>query len=76
MKPAIQEILQYVLDHPEMTTIAAVDSYFDQFLWSIEKQEWSRLTDSEKQRFVATLDTSKGRPPKGLGRRDNKPTNK
>ena len=44
MKPAIQEIFQYVLDHPEMTTIAAVDSFFGQFLWSIEKQEWNSLT--------------------------------
>lgn len=56
MKPAIQEILQYVLDHPEMATIAAVDSYFDQFLWSIEQQEWNSLTDQERQQFVDQLD--------------------
>ncbi|MCP5447396.1 MAG: hypothetical protein H6964_10430 [Chromatiaceae bacterium] len=56
MKPAIQEILQYVLDHPQMTTRAAVDSYFDQFLWSIEKQEWNSLTDQEKQQFADQLD--------------------
>lgn len=74
MKPAVQEILQFVLEHPEMTTRAAVDLYFDQFLWSLEKQEWSWLTESEKKSFVAMLDASKGRSPKGPGRRNNKPT--
>lgn len=56
MKPAIQEIFQYVLDHPEMTTRAAVSSYFDQFLWSLEKQEWNSLTDQEKQQFADQID--------------------
>ncbi len=69
MKQAIQEIVQYVNDHPEMTTRTAVDAYFDQILFSLEKQEWSQLTDKEKQSFVASLDASKGRPPKGPGRR-------
>ena len=76
MKPAIQEILQYVLDHPDMMTRSAVDSYFDQFLFSVEKQEWSQLTDVEKQSFVAKLDASKGGAPKGPVCGDNKPTSK
>ena len=62
MKPAIREILQYVIDHPEMTTIAAVDAYFDQFLWSIDRQEWDRLTDQEKQQFAGQLDSYRRRP--------------
>ena len=60
MKPAIQEILQYVIDHPEVTTRAAVDSYFDQFLWSLEKDEYQRLTDQEKQQFAGQLDLQIG----------------
>ncbi len=60
MKRAIQEILQYVNGHPEMTTKLAVDSYFDQFLWSIEKQEWEQLTDQEKQQFADQLDLQNG----------------
>ncbi len=56
MKPAIQEILQYVIDHPEMTTRAALNSYFDHFLWSLEMQEWDSLTDQEKQQFADQLD--------------------
>jgi len=69
MKPAIQEILQFVIDHPKMTTRTAVESYFDRILFSLEKQECYNLTDSEKQSFVETLDAFKGRPPKGPGRR-------
>jgi len=76
MKPEIQEILQYVLDHPEMTTRSAVDSYFDQFLFSLERQEWNQLTEQEKQRFINKLETAKGRPSKGPGCGDNKPTTK
>ncbi|MCP4289105.1 MAG: hypothetical protein GY792_32575 [Gammaproteobacteria bacterium] len=56
MKPAIQEIIQYVRDHPEMTTRAALNSYFDQFLWSLEMQEWNSLTSQEKQQFADQLD--------------------
>jgi len=76
MKPAIREILQYVFDHPEMTTRSAVDSYFRQFLFSLEKQEWDGLTDQEKRDFVDRLDAAKGRPSKRPGRGDNKPTSK
>ena len=74
MKPAIQEILQYIRVKPEMTTRKAIDHYFDQFLFSLEKQEWNKLTEWEKQQFVDRLDAAKGRPPKEPGRRDNKPT--
>ena len=56
-----------MIDHPDMTTRAAVDSYFKQFLWSIEMQEWLQLADREKQLFAKKLDAAKGRPPKGLG---------
>ena len=76
MKPGVQEILQYVIDHPEMATRAAVDSYFDQFLFSIERQEWDSLTDQEKQLFVEKLDAVMERPPRGPGLGDNKPTSK
>ena len=76
MKPEIREILQYVVEHPEMTTRAAVDSYFRQFLWCIEKQEWLQLADREKLLFVEQLDAAKRRLPKGPGLGDNKPTSK
>ena len=60
MKPAVQEILQYVIDHPDMTTRAAVDSFFEQFLWSLEKQEWNGFTDQEKRQFADQLDLQIG----------------
>ena len=51
VRAAIREILQYVLDHPEMATREVLDSYFEQVIWSIEKQEWLGLTEQEKQWF-------------------------
>ncbi len=74
MKPAIQEILQYVLDHPTMTTKLAIDSYFDQLLFSLEKQEWDSLTDHEKQRFADQIVFQIGWSQKEPGCRDNKPS--
>ena len=74
MKPAIKEILQYVSDHPEMTTVAAVDSYFDQFLFSLEKQEWVGLTDQEKQQFADQMNLQLKQSQKDSGRRFNKST--
>jgi len=74
MKAPIRVILQYVLDHPKMTTRSAVDAYFDQFLFSLEKQEWDGLTDWEKQQFADQLDLQNGRSPKGSGRGDDKPS--
>jgi len=76
VKPAIREILQYVISHPEMTTRAGVDLYFDQILWSMEKQEWMKLTDQEQQQFIDNLDAAKGRPSKGPGYGDNKLSSK
>ena len=74
MKAAIREILQYVVEHPEMTTRTAVESYFDQILWSIEKREWMELTEQEKQRFADQVDLQNVRLPEGYGEGDNKPT--
>jgi len=76
MKPVIHEILQYVLDHPEISTGLAVDSYFDQFLFSLERQEWDGLTDQAKRDFVDRLDSAKGRPSKGSWYGDNKLSSK
>ncbi len=74
MKPAIREILQYVIDHPDMTTRAAVDSYFDQFLFSLEKQEWDGLTDQEKQQFADQLDLQIRQFRKRIGHGNKEPS--
>lgn len=65
MNLAVKEILQYVTDHPEMTTRSAVEAYFDRIIWCIEKEEWENLTEENKQRFVDRLNLVKERPPKG-----------
>lgn len=73
MNAEIREILEYVSDHPEMKTREAVDSYFDQIIWSMSKEEWQRLTDQEKQVFLDALDAAKRKAPKGPSAGDNRP---
>ena len=58
MKIPIREILQYVLDHPDLTTKEAVFSYFSEIVWSIEKDEWNRLTHDQKLGFIDCLDAN------------------
>ena len=59
MKAAIRDILQHVPEHPVLMTESAVVSYFDQFIWSSEKEEWEKLTAQEKQVFIDQLDAVK-----------------
>ena len=56
MKVPIKEILQYVLDNPELTTKEAVFSYFSEIVWSIEKDEWERLTHDQRMGIIEYLD--------------------
>ena len=59
MKAPIRAILQYVLDHPELTTKEAVFSYFSEIIWSIEKDEWNRLTHDQRIAFIELVDFAK-----------------
>ena len=56
MKAPVKEILQYVLDHPDLTTKEAVFSYFSEIVWSTEKDEWNRLTHDQRMEFIEYLD--------------------
>lgn len=56
MKAPVKEILQYVLDHPDLTTTEAVFSYFSEITWSIEKDEWNHLTHDQRMGFIEHLD--------------------
>ena len=61
---------QYISAHPEMMTRQAVNSYFDRIIWRLEKDEWDKLADEEKQEFLDALDAAKSNAPKGaFGRR-------
>lgn len=55
MNAAIREITDYVLRHPEMSVGDAVESYFGQIFWSLEKDEYQRMSQEERQRFVEAI---------------------
>ena len=58
MKAPVKEILQYVLDHPDLTTKEAVFSYFSEIVFSLEKDEWNRLTHDQRMGFIEYLDAA------------------
>ena len=55
MNAAIREIINYVLRHPEMSVGEAVESYFGEIIWSLEKDEYQRMSQEERQRFVEAI---------------------
>jgi len=63
MKAPVKEILQYVLDHPALTTKKAVFSYFSEIVFSLEKDEWNRLTHDQRMQFIELIDLARKRHP-------------
>ena len=59
MKAPVREILQYVLDHPDLTTKEAVFSYFSEIVFSLEKDEWNRLAHDQRMAFIELVDFAK-----------------
>lgn len=59
MNESTREILDYIVSHPELSTLQAVYQYFDQIIWSIEKEEWMGMTDVQKDKLVNALDKAK-----------------
>ena len=55
MNAAIREIIDYVLRHPQMSVGDAVESYFGQIIWSLEKDEYRRMSQEERQVFAEAI---------------------
>ena len=55
MNAAIREIIEYVQTHPEMSVGDAIESYFGEIIWSLEKDEYQRMSQEERQRFVEVI---------------------
>lgn len=56
MKAPVKEILEYTLSHPELTTREAVFSYFSEIIWSVEKDEWDRMTHDQRVQFIEFME--------------------
>lgn len=68
MEAPIKEILKYAIDHEELTTKEAVYTYFSEIVFSLEKDEWNRMTHEQREGFIEFLDDAKRRcPRKGTG---------
>lgn len=50
----VNQIIQYVSQHnvnDVQQCRCAVQQYFDQTLWSLEKDEWQQMTEQQKDQF-------------------------
>jgi len=59
MKAPVRDILQYAIQHPDMTTKEAVFSYFSEIVFSLEKDEWNRLTHDQRMGFIQLVDSAR-----------------
>jgi hypothetical protein len=49
----LYELLTYVRDHQDIETRQAIEAYFNQFIWSILKDEWdNRMSEDERKLFT------------------------
>lgn len=56
MSPFINELVEFVRMSDGIDTESSINAYFDQIVFSIEKSEWERMTDEERQRFAQRID--------------------
>lgn len=55
MNNFINELSDFI-KKSDLDTRSAVQAYFDQVIWSIEKDEWMRMTNEDQQQFVNTVE--------------------
>ena len=53
MKPAIIQILgEPLAGKPRLEARRLVDAYFSEIVWSLEKEEWEKMSEREKTAFI------------------------
>ena len=52
----LHELLTYVIEHQDIDTRQAIEAYFNQFVWSILKDEWdNRMLEEQRKLFAACV---------------------
>jgi hypothetical protein len=54
----MKEIFDFLDSHPDLTIEDAVHLYFDGIIWSLEKDEFDRMTEEQRQAFYEALKRS------------------
>jgi hypothetical protein len=53
MKPAIIQILgEQLAGKSQLEARRLVDAYFNEIVWSLEKEEWEKMSEREKKAFT------------------------
>lgn len=53
MKPIVIQVLGAELTGKSQSAARRlIDDYFDKVIWSLEKDEWTRMSDAQKAEFV------------------------
>ena len=53
MKPPIIQLLgEQLAGQPRLEARRLIDAYFSEIVWSLEKEEWERMSEHEKTVFV------------------------
>jgi len=51
----IKELIKIVKGQSVEQARKSVEKYFDKVIWSVDKEEWSKMTEDQKGRFVQLL---------------------
>ncbi len=66
----IQQLISFVNDHDDISTKEAINQFFGNIIWSIEKMEWERMSANEKEEFIKKVNQAK------RGKKDGNTTSK
>ncbi len=55
----IQQLISFVNDNDDISTKEAINKFFGNIIWSIEKDEWMRMTVNEKEEFIKKVNQTK-----------------
>jgi hypothetical protein len=59
----INEIFEFLESHPELSIEDTVILYFDRIIWSLEKDEFERVSQEQREQFYQALKRGAKRHP-------------
>ena len=61
MDHTIQQLISFIDDHDDIPTEDAITLFFSETIWSLEQDEWQRMTLYEKEAFIKKVNQTRGK---------------
>nr|MBS0021325.1 hypothetical protein [Gammaproteobacteria bacterium] len=55
MNETIRALIEFIRRHDGISTEQAIEAYFSRIVWSLELDEWQRLSREERRRSIQCI---------------------